>query len=241
MLLRWPIWLSDSLKWLPTLPSQCLACHAWPSGDILCRECWQHAQTPTFRCSGCALALPGLGPQQPRCGACLRSPPLWQHAHAWVDYHYPWNTFITRWKFGQEPALAQHFARWMGQDPQIQAALHAADVVVSIPLSAQRLRERGYNPAAQLARQLATDRYRPHALVRNRHTAPQSDLPRALRLRNVRHAFEVPATQRHHITGQRVLVMDDVMTTGATCTVASRVLLEAGAAHVQVLCMARTP
>lgn len=148
---------------------------------------------------------------------------------------------ITRWKFGQQPALAHHIARWMLQDPQIQAVLDGAEVVIPIPLSKERMRERGYNPAAQLAQKLAPHHHQLHALVRTRHTAAQSDLTRAQRLRNLRHAFELPMVQRRHIAGKKVLLIDDVMTTGTTCTVASRALLEAGAAHVAVLCMARTP
>ena len=201
----------------------------------------QRYQPGSLRCTGCALALPGLSTQQPRCGACLRHPPVWQHGHAWVDYHYPWNHLITRWKFGQQPALAQHFARWMVQDPQIQCAVAGADLVIPIPHSKQRLRERGYNPAAQLAQYLAPRHHQPHVLVRNRHTDAQSNLSRAQRLRNLRNAFEVACRQAHHIAGKNVLLIDDVMTTGATLTVASRCLLQAGAAQVQVLCMARTP
>lgn len=187
------------------------------------------------------MALPGLSTQQPRCGACLRHPPVWQQAHAWMDYHYPWNHLITRWKFGQQPALVQHFARWMAQDPQIRQAINTAEVVIPIPHSKERLRERGYNPAAQLAQHLAPHHYQAQVLVRHRHTAAQSDLTRTQRLRNLRHAFAVHPAKTSHIAGKKVLLIDDVMTTGATFTVASRCVLQAGAAQIHVLCMARTP
>lgn len=241
MPLRWPIWLSAALPRLPQLPSQCLVCHAWPCADVLCMACWQRFESRAWRCTGCAAALPGLNPERPRCGACLRRPPVWQAGHAWADYAYPWNQLITRWKFGQQPALAAHFARWMRQDPAVQAAIANAQVLVPIPLSAQRMRERGYNPAAQLIQHLDNHKQRLHSLQRLRHTAAQSGLTRAQRLRNLRHAFEVPPAQRPQIAGQRVLLVDDVMTTGATLTTASHCLLQAGAAQVQVLCMARTP
>ncbi len=83
--------------------------------------------------------------------------------------------------------------------------------------------------------------YLPHRLQRTRHTAAQSDLTRAQRLRNLRHAFAVADAQRHRITDRHVLLIDDVMTTGATFTAASRCLLQAGARQIDVLCMARTP
>ena len=196
---------------------------------------------PVFRCTGCALALPGLNAQRPRCGACLQKPPLWQHAHAWMDYSYPWNTLIARWKFEQQPALAPHFARWMQQDPQVIQLLARADVLIPIPLSPQRMRERGYNPAAQLAQHLSAQHHQLHCLQRTRHTPAQSNLTRAQRLRNLRHAFAVAPAQHNHLANQRVLLLDDVMTTGATLTAASRCLLQAGARQIDVLCMARTP
>lgn len=241
MHLRWPTWLSNIRKYVPTLACQCLACHAWPSIEVLCPACWQRFYTGRLRCTGCALALPGLSPERPRCGSCLRHPPPWQHAHAWVDYRYPWNHLITRWKFGQQPALAPHFARWMMQDPAVQALVSTADVLLPVPLSLERMRERGYNPAAQLVQHLHGSQHALHALQRVRHTPAQSGLTRAQRLRNLRQAFAVPAAQQHHIAGQRVLLVDDVMTTGATLTMASHCVLQAGATQVQVLCMARTP
>lgn len=216
-------------------------CHAWPYPDVVCPDCWQRFTTQPVRCTGCALALPGLSPDRPRCGACLRHPPLWQHAHAWVDYQYPWNHLVTRWKFGQQPALAQHFARWLHQEEQLHTALEAADVVIPIPLSRERMRERGYNPAAQLAQQLAPHKCQLQTLQRQRHSAPQSDLPRVQRLRNLHHAFVISETQHHLVADQKVLLIDDVLTTGATFTVACQCLLKAGAAHVEVLSLARTP
>lgn len=129
----------------------------------------------------------------------------------------------------------------MQQDLQVMKHLAQADVLIPIPLSAQRMRERGYNPAAQLAQHLSPAKYQPHCLQRIRHTPAQSDLTRAERLRNLRHAFAVADAQRPHIAGRRVLLLDDVMTTGATCTTASHCLLQAGASQIQVLCLARTP
>ena len=171
----------------------------------------------------------------------MRSPPVWTHCHAWISYDYPWSQLLTRWKFAQQPGLARHFARWMLQSPAITAALEHAEVVIALPLSTQRLRERGYNPAAQITQKLAPHKNPLNVLLRQRHTAPQSNLTRAQRLRNVRTAFHVPNAQRPCIAQRRVLLVDDVMTTGATLHAATRCLLQAGAASVQVLCVARTP
>ncbi len=226
---------------MPRLPSQCMVCRAWPCADILCSNCRHRFDMQPLRCTGCALSLPGLSPEQPRCGACLRQAPVWMHAYAWVDYSYPWNHLITQWKFGQQAALAQHFARWMQKDPKVQQMLMQADAILAIPLSRPRLRERGYNPAAQLAQKLQPSKYLPQALQRVRHTPPQSDLTRTQRMRNLRQAFDVPPSQRAAIADRRLLLIDDVMTTGATLSVATHCLLQAGASEVSVLCMARTP
>ena len=129
----------------------------------------------------------------------------------------------------------------MQQSNDLQPLLQWAQAIVPIPLSAPRMRERGYNPAAQLCQQLA-HRHLPahlHALVRQQHTPSQRGLNRAQRLRNLQGAFAMHSN--HRLAGQRVLLVDDVMTTGATLTSAAACLLSAGAASVQVLCVARTP
>ena len=241
MLQRWPVWFFHFVKSLPSLPSQCLVCHAWPCADVVCPDCLQRFAPPVFRCTGCALALPGLSPAQPRCGACLRKPPLWHSAHAWVDYGYPWSQLIPRWKFASQPALASHLARWMQAHAPIQQLITAADVLIPVPLSSARLRERGYNQAALLARHLDAAKCQPHHLQRVLHTAAQSASTRAQRLRNLRHAFAVPDAHRAQLADQRIVLVDDVMTTGATLHAATRALLQAGAAQVDVLCVARTP
>ncbi len=256
MLARAATWLSHHL------PQQCLACHGWAVGGPLCPACWQRfapaANTAnTLRCTGCGLPLTGTATgttssTAQRCGACLRQPPPWAHCTVWVDYSYPWADVLTRWKLHPEPALARAWAQYLGSSSAVRAALARADLLLPIPLSAQRLRERGFNQSAQLAqhlvRQLARSSHAQpvprcccNALVRPQHTPSQRGLGRAQRLRNLRHAFAVAAPAQAQVQGQRVLLLDDVFTTGATLTAASHTLLAAGAAQVEVLCIARTP
>lgn len=145
------------------------------------------------------------------------------------------------WKFAQQPGLTRHIAHWLAQHPAVAQAIAQADVVLPIPLSRQRMQERGYNPAALLARHLAGPRAQLHALVRPIHTSAQSQLGRNQRLRNLRGAFTLTPSGQRTVAGQRVLLIDDVMTTGATFTAASHALLRAGCGPVTVLCVARTP
>lgn len=242
MQLRWPAWLSRLAPAALSLPSQCGACRAWPCRDVLCQSCWQRFHHTPRRCTGCALALPGIAAERPRCGQCLQHPPPWVQAHAWCDYSYPWQTLITHWKLGQQPGLARHLAGWMQQAPDIAQAVAQAELLLPIPLSSERLRTRGYNPAAQLVQHLGAARHKQllTALVRTRDTPTQRGLTRAQRLRNLRQAFAVPQAQLAAIAGRHILLVDDVMTTGATFASASQCLLQAGAGSVSVLCLART-
>jgi len=115
--------------------------------------------------------------------------------------------------------------------------------VLPVPLSDQRLAERGYNQAWELARRLAAHRALParaQVLQRALHTRQQAELDRAERQRNVRGAFLVPHAQRGLVNGRRLALVDDVMTTGATLREAATTLLRAGAADVQVWVLART-
>ncbi len=232
--------LSNAALWLSSrLPQQCLACHAWVRGGPLCAACLAcFAPAVQCRCTGCGLPLPD-GYAGPHCGQCLRQPPPWQACHVWVDYGYPWADILTRWKLHPQPALARPIARWLRASPALVQAVAQADVLVPIPLSAPRLRERGFNQAAQLARLLAPQKCQATALQRPRETASQRGLTRAARLRNLRRAFTVPVPAL--VQGLHVLLVDDVLTTGATLRGASRALLDAGAAAVSVLAVARTP
>lgn len=112
--------------------------------------------------------------------------------------------------------------------------------MLPLPLSRERLRQRGFNQALELARQLAPGKTRSDVLLRLRDTPAQSALPREARLRNVRGAFGVADGQVRTVAGQHVLLVDDVMTSGATLSGAAQALRAAGAARVTALVLART-
>ena len=128
----------------------------------------------------------------------------------------------------------------IGSTPWMEPALDAADRVLAVPLSTERLRERGFNQSALLARQLAGTKVDCHTLLRLHATEAQSGLPRAQRLRNLRGAFAVEPARAASLRGQRVVLIDDVMTTGATLHAATLALREAGVAHVTATVLART-
>jgi ComF family protein len=237
-------WMQGLAARLPAIPSRCEACRAWPSRPV-CGPCLARFAPATARCRRCALPLPargtGAGGEGPgTCGACLREPPPLDACHAAVDYGYPWDGLLARFKFHGEPGWAGPLAALMRSAPGAAGALEAADLVLPLPLSAARLRERGYNQALELARRLAPGRVDALCLLRPQDAPPQASLPRHERLRNLAGAFAVDPLRAAGLRGRRLLLVDDVMTSGATLAAAAHVLREAGAARIEALVLART-
>ena len=218
------------------LPSQCAVCHAWPAQPV-CEACVARFAQPQPRCQGCALPVPaGIT----RCGACLRSPPPLDLCLAALPYAYPWDDLIARYKFGDRPGWSATLALLLRSAPWVEPALETAEMLLPMPLARERLRERGFNQALELARRLAPGKVRADLLLRLRDTPAQSALPRAARLRNVRDAFAVAPGRQPLLAGRRVVLVDDVMTSGASLHAAAQALRDAGAGHVTGLVLART-
>jgi ComF family protein len=224
------------------LPSQCAICHAWPARRV-CDACAARFAQPQARCTGCALPLPASGhaPEGMRCGTCLRTPLGLERCVAAVDYAYPWAGIVGHYKFQADPAWASTLARLLHSTPWAEPLMDAADWVLPIPLSAHRLRERGFNQALLLARILTPAKTDATLLLRLHDTQAQSGLGRAQRLRNLQGALAVDPLRASALQGRSVLLVDDVMTTGATLQAAAQALRQAGAGTVSALVFARTP
>ena len=230
-------WLQGISQALRTVPSQCAICHAWPA-QRLCDDCVRRFARQRPRCRTCALAVPeGVA----HCGACLRHPNGLDACHAAVDYGYPWSGVLQAFKFRGDPGWAGALATLLRSTPWVEPALEAAELVLPIPLAPQRLRMRGFNQALLLAQALAPARVQAGLLLRTHDTPAQSGLDRARRLHNLVRAFAVEPLRAAQLAGRQVLLVDDVMTTGATLQAAAAVLRQAGAARVTALVLARTP
>ena len=222
------------------LPSRCAVCRSWPQAP-LCDTCISHFAQPVARCVTCALPLPVASPQRPRrCGACLKSPPPLDLCLTATSYAWPWMDLIAQLKFHQQPGWAAPLATLMLSAPWVEDTLAQADAVLPIPLSTERLAERGYNQSLLLARQLCPGKTDERLLLRIRHTPAQRSLPRAERLANLIGAFAVDPLHAADIRGRRIVLVDDVMTSGASLHTAARVLREAGATHISAVVLART-
>jgi ComF family protein len=222
------------------LPRPCMLCGQWDRQG-LCGDCRQRfLAAPLSRCPRCA--LPGAAATP--CGACLREPPPFERCITLGDYGFPWDRLIGRFKFQQQPELAALLAPVLQAAVQQQASAPLAQVVLPVPLSAQRLAERGYNQAWELARRVAAGLNLPAEagwLLRLRDTPHQVGLSRTARTRNLRDAMWVTPQGVRGLAGRQIALIDDVLTTGVTAAAASQALLAAGAAGVQVWVLARTP
>lgn len=242
-------------RWLASLgldEIRCAACQrpfssaaagAPDSALPLCPECRPILASYTgSRCPYCGFPYPGeasaIGaPAAVPCGACLNARPPWRALSYHGLYKGALRDLILRFKFGGDLALARLLAGWL---ENAAGCLPAPDALLGMPQHPAHLLRRGFNQAHELARTLHTATripLRPDLLTRKRDGVPQASLDAQHRPGNVRGVFGAAASA----SGLRIWLIDDVITTGSTVREATQTLLEAGAAEVCVLALARTP
>lgn len=229
-------WLSDLV-----FPPVCLSCRTGlVTHDALCPACWSRIDfiRPPL-CDRLGLPMPYDTGGTMISAAAAAEPPPYQRARAVAHYTGVMRELVQDFKFSDWHAARSLLARLMAEAGK--TLLVEADVIVPVPLSRRRLLARRFNQAALLAQDLARlsgRPYEPLALVRTRSTPRQVGLTRAERKLNVRGAFAVRVGLAGRIAGKRVLLVDDVITTGATCGAAARALMRGGASQVDVLALA---
>jgi ComF family protein len=226
-------------------PPQCCACGQATDRPEFCRRCCAQIEAPhTPLCSICGVPFRTHGDTDHPCSRCLDRPPRFRRARACAIYDaadsvtHPLKTVLQRYKYGRDVTLVRPLARLLTERSPLVLADY--DLIVPVPLHLDRLRWRGFNQSQFLAHALARGsgiRVDAFSLQRMHATRPQVQLREADRRHNVRHAFRV--ARPGHVHGRRLLLVDDVYTTGATADECSRVLRRAGARSVDVLVLAR--
>lgn len=228
------------LDWL--LPPVCPLCGLpTPNAGAFCTTC--RADVPALVppcCPSCALPYPAEGGSSHPCEPCLRRPPPFRQTIAAGLYDRTLRQAIQRFKFEGVLPLERPLAGLLSEAIVAQMPAWQPTLLIPVPLHRTRLRQRGFNQTLLLARAVGRQLgcpVAPRALVRSRATLPQPGLSAAARRDNLRGAFTVPRPLRE----ARVLLIDDVMTTGATARECARALLDGGAAEVVVAVLARAP
>lgn len=238
--------LAARILWDPLLaavfPCGCAHCDVpldHPTRGPLCLGCWEtlpRHRHPACRC-GTPLGVPGP------CGRCRRELSAVSAGASLGPFEGALRSLLHALKYEGQRRAADRLAELMADDPAVRSVLEGELVLVPVPLHPVRRRARGFNQSELLARELARRvpslPAAPEVLVRRRDTASQTGLSAAQRRRNVRGAFAV--RHRSRVAGRRVVLVDDVLTTGATVRECARVLREAGAREVRLLTAARVP
>lgn len=213
------------------LPGSCLLCLADSGIELLCAGCLTDLPgQPENACPRCGTRTT----HGEHCGTCLLQAPYFAGITTLFRYDFPVDRMIHALKYGHQLALAAWFAKRLAE----KLRTHVFDRIIPLPLHPQRLCQRGFNQSAEIARTLEKCLHIPvdrTSLLRCHATLPQAGLPLKDRHGNVRDAFEC----QDDLSGQRILLIDDVMTSGATANECSRILVLHGAQSIHVGIVAR--
>jgi len=229
--------------------------YIWTKNKQSCLLCDEPADTALPLCGSCEAELPWLGgrclvcalplsTEGLACGECLQRPPSFDRVEVPWRYGFPIDALVTRFKHQAKWPLGRLLADLMSHHllHSFDEGLPKPDCLLPVPLAGRRLRQRGFNQAAMLARWLSQSLQLPldeNSLRRTQDTPAQQGLDATARKRNLRSAFALaPDTA---VKGRHLALVDDVLTTGATAECLARLLKKAGAKRVDVYCLARTP
>lgn len=205
----------------------------------LCRDCLNDLTwAPASSCPQCGLISDGS-----LCGNCISSPPDFAATYAVFLYVYPIDAMIHRYKYGESLSLSQSFGQLINEKIRLINNLDTIDLIIPMPMHPTRLKERGFNQALEIAKVLdsllctnKTQKLDYKSVIRQTLTPPQANLPLKDRVKNIKGAFKI----NKDLTGKRIAIVDDVMTTGASLNELAKTLKQAGATHVECWVIART-
>lgn len=239
VVLRFSDWLARLSDF--AIPPVCLECESRiDCHHSICAQCWSKVSFISApMCERLGIPLPYGAGGPVLSAAAATDPPVFDRARAVGIYAGTLKSLVQDFKFRDRQDLVPLFVRWLQHAGA--RVLHEGEVVVPVPLYRSRLLKRRFNQSAVLARALTRTTglaYAPLVLRRTRATQQQAGLTRQQRQDNVRGAFQVSDRARQKIAGKRIVLVDDVITTGATVSACARALQQAGADRIDVLAIA---
>ena len=224
------------------IPHSCALCDA-RSATRLCPDCKQQFFSARIsRCSCCALPLPSAQAETVYCGNCIRQRPAFDATIAVTDYAPPVDQMVLALKFGGKLGIAHLFAELM-REAALQKRIDLPTILIAVPLSQQRLAQRGFNQALEIGKPLSRLLSTPldaKLAQRIRDTSAQALLAPEQRHKNMRQAFAITDRHLKRLRGAHVGIVDDVLTTGATLNELAATLKRSGATRVTNFVFART-
>jgi ComF family protein len=215
----------------------CLLCASPQANNhALCMACLNDLPWhPETSCPQCGLASNG-----DICGSCISAPPDFDATSAVFLYRFPIDAMMQRYKYGNMLSLYETFGQLLKEKSQLDSLNNNhVDLIVPMPMHPTRLKERGFNQALEIAKVLTKNHPAKldfKSVIRQKLTPPQASLPLKKRVKNIKGAFKV----NDDLTGKRIAIVDDVMTTGASLNELAITLKKASAAHVECWVIART-
>ena len=227
--------LQKLLNWLA--PKMCIACHSPLLDSRLpcCSTCYAELPFQHETCTYCGQRFTGPGDY---CGACLAQPPTYDRCFCPFEYAAPIDQQIIKLKYHQNPYIARDIAAMLAVELET-ANIARPELLIPVPLHRTRLRQRGYNQSALLAKHLGKQLGIPvdyHSLTKHKHTANQAELSLTARQNNLKNAFRVSRP----IKASHVAIIDDVITTGSTAREIAKILKRKGVVYIQVWGVAHT-
>jgi len=212
---------------------KCLLCDAQSDAleaniHAVCKACLNALpKHPKTSCPQCGLSSGGQ-----LCGSCISSPPDFDATHSVFLYDFPIDSMMQRYKYGSMLSLYAFFGQMLSE----KVDMGSVDLIIPMPMHPARIKERGFNQALEIAKVFGNEKLDYKSAVRKKLTPPQASLPLKQRVKNIKGAFAVSA----NLTGKRIAIVDDVMTTGASLNELAKSLKKAGASHVECWVIART-
>lgn len=225
------------------LPARCLMCELSSHDKLICEHCQRALLEPRTCCQRCGLAL---NTSLPFCGDCLKKAHLFEQLHALGNYQPPYSQMVKKLKYTKQLLYGELLGELLTESIMLNLSaqqISAVDYLLPVPLHTKKQRTRGFNQATIIAKVIAKRLKTPlllEGVERHISTIPQEGLTLYNRKKNLNGAFSISRSRQQEITGAYIVIIDDVVTTGATVNSLCHTLLEAGAQRIDIWCISRT-